>query len=45
MGPTFQWNSRKGASNRAKHGVSFEEAVIVFADPLARNFYEENVTS
>ena len=46
MGPTFEWNSRKGASNRAKHGVSFEEALTVFADPLARIFdYEENVTS
>lgn len=45
MGPTFEWNSRKAASNWAKHGVSFEEALTVFADPLARIFDEENVTS
>lgn len=42
MGPTFEWNSRKGASNRAKHGVSFEEALTVFADPLARIFDDED---
>jgi uncharacterized protein len=26
---------RKAASNLRRHGVSFEEAVLVFADPLA----------
>jgi len=31
----FQWNSEKAVSNEKKHGVSFEEAVSVFADPLA----------
>ena len=31
----FQWNSEKAISNERKHGVSFEEAVTVFADPLA----------
>ena len=31
----FTWNPRKAASNRKKHGVSFEEAVTVFGDPLA----------
>ena len=28
--------SRKAGSNLAKHGVSFEEAATVFADPLGR---------
>lgn len=31
----FQWDSEKAVSNERKHGVSFEEAVTVFADPLA----------
>ena len=30
----YQWNSKKAASNVAKHGVSFEEATTVFNDPL-----------
>ena len=32
MGLPFEWDSRKSASNAAKHGLSFEEAVAVFAD-------------
>jgi len=32
----FEWDPRKAASNRAKHKVSFEEAVTLFADPLGR---------
>lgn len=28
----FEWDDRKNASNRAKHGVSFEEASTVFTD-------------
>ncbi len=29
------WDARKAAANRKKHGVSFEEAATVFADPLS----------
>jgi hypothetical protein len=29
----FEWDARKAAVNRAKHGVSFEEAETVFGDP------------
>jgi uncharacterized protein len=29
----FEWNARKAALNRAKHGISFEEAATVFGDP------------
>ena len=36
MDPVFLWDSAKAKSNLAKHGVSFEEALTVFADPLAR---------
>jgi uncharacterized protein len=31
----FTWDPRKAASNLAKHGIAFEEAVTVFADALA----------
>jgi uncharacterized protein len=31
----FEWDTRKAAVNRAKHGVSFEEAGTVFGDPDA----------
>ena len=30
----FEWDPEKAASNRRKHGVSFETAMRVFADPL-----------
>jgi len=30
----FEWDHDKAASNLSKHGVSFEEAVTVFYDPL-----------
>jgi uncharacterized protein len=32
---SFQWDPIKAASNVEKHGISFEEAVTVFGDPLA----------
>jgi len=31
----FEWDTRKAAVNRAKHGVSFEEAGTLFGDPDA----------
>ena len=31
----FEWNPSKAASNKRKHGVSFEEAAECFKDPLA----------
>jgi uncharacterized DUF497 family protein len=36
MSLDFEWDHRKAAQNRKKHGVSFEEASTVFGDPLAR---------
>ena len=33
--PTFEWDPAKAAANVKAHGVSFEEAVTVFQDPLA----------
>ena len=38
MGLVFEWDRRKARINAAKHGVSFAEALTVFADPLARIF-------
>jgi hypothetical protein len=34
--PTFEWDPAKAAANVKAHGVSFEEAVTVFQDPLAK---------
>ena len=45
MRPTFEWNSRKAASNLRRHGVSFEETSTVFSDPLARIFDDEDHSS
>ncbi len=36
MATIFEWNARKELANRAKHGVGFDEAITVFADPLGR---------
>lgn len=36
MSLSFEWDPRKAAVNLRKHGVSFEEAVTVFADERAR---------
>ena len=30
----FEWDAPKAASNVAKHGVTFPEAMTVFGDPL-----------
>jgi len=31
----FEWDPKKANANLRKHGVSFDEAVSVFLDPLA----------
>ena len=38
MSVEFEWDSAKSASNAEKHGVTFDEALTVFSDPLARLF-------
>jgi uncharacterized protein len=35
MNNKFEWDRSKAASNRAKHGISFEEAKGVFQDAFA----------
>jgi uncharacterized DUF497 family protein len=34
----FEWDEEKNSANIQKHGVSFEEAVTVFGDPLSDTF-------
>lgn len=36
----FEWDEEKAATNKAKHGISFEEACTVFSDPLFIDFYD-----
>jgi len=37
----FEWDPAKAASNRKKHGVSFEEAQSVFYDEFAVQFFDD----
>ena len=41
----FEWDEKKAASNRKKHGVSFHEASTVFGDPLAITFDDPDHSS
>jgi uncharacterized DUF497 family protein len=41
MALEFAWDLDKAASNLRKHGLTFDEAVTVFADPLAVIFDDE----
>jgi len=34
----FEWDPKKARQNIKKHGVSFDEAVTVFYDPLSATF-------
>ncbi len=36
----FIWDNRKNESNKAKHGVSFQEAQTIFYDEKAREIYD-----
>ncbi len=39
----FEWDEEKNLSNQQKHGVSFELAVLAFADPLVVSYKEREV--
>ncbi|HET7503099.1 MAG TPA: BrnT family toxin [Kofleriaceae bacterium] len=41
----FEWDPAKAAENVRKHGVTFEEASLVFSDPLARSRYDDEHSS
>ena len=36
----FDWDEQKNARNRAKHGIEFETAQLVFVDPFCITFIE-----
>jgi uncharacterized DUF497 family protein len=38
MSQQFEWDADKAARNKKKHGIAFEDAMTVFADPLAQIF-------
>ncbi|MCO6454360.1 MAG: BrnT family toxin [Pirellulaceae bacterium] len=40
MGLAFEWDEDKAEANERKHGVTFEEASTVFADPLSLTIYD-----
>jgi uncharacterized DUF497 family protein len=42
MSLQFEWDRKKAASNLSEHGVAFEEALTVFAGPLARIFDDDD---
>ncbi len=48
MSLKFEWNPNKAKKNKDKHGISFDEAVTVFSDPLSMTYddpdhsYDEN---
>lgn len=42
MSLLFEWDPDKADSNLVKHDISFEEAMTVFYDPLARIFPDED---
>ena len=37
----FEWDESKAASNKRKHGVTFEEAQSVFYDDFAIQFFDD----
>lgn len=37
----FEWDASKAASNKKKHGVTFEEAKSVFYDDFAIQFFDD----
>ncbi len=38
----FTWDERKNTSNQKKHGISFDEAILVFDDDNARLIPDPN---
>ena len=36
----FEWDPAKARSNAEKHGITFEQATDIFADPMALTVYD-----
>lgn len=43
MALKFEWDQEKAGSNPSKPKVGFDEASTVFADPLAKIFYDQDL--
>ena len=41
MSYRFEWDERKASQNRIRHRVTFDEALSVFDDPLAKIFEDD----
>jgi hypothetical protein len=39
----FEWNTSKASTNVRKHGIPFELAVQVFADPARTEWLDDNL--
>ena len=37
----YEWDSDKDQVNLQKHGISFKEAVLIFEDPNAMEFFDK----
>jgi uncharacterized DUF497 family protein len=37
----YEWDNDKNELNFKKHGISFEEAQTVWADPMSQEFYDD----
>jgi len=40
----FEWDPNKARSNMRKHGVSFEDASLVFNDPMALTVFDNDAS-
>ena len=40
----FEWDPDKARSNMRKHGVRFEDASLVFNDPMALTVFDEDAS-
>lgn len=38
----FDWDPAKARRNAARHGVLFNDALTIFADPLAKTLFDED---
>ena len=36
----FEWDGEKAEANLKKHGISFDDAMLVFADERRKEFYD-----
>jgi len=43
MSLKFEWDPGKAKTNLTDHGVSFDEALTAFADPLVENWGQRTI--